>query len=140
MPAYKPPKHAVLRTAAESERLARSDIPLALFGSGTITLDLPIDKAVQARFQAELTRLLGTCGCVESSMLMFVLLASGLVGIWGLGLGESLGMNRWASSAGVFTISTGLALLVKFAILSRARRRFRESVLRLAGLVAAKGA
>ena len=125
---------AVLRTAAECENLARSGVPLMRFGTAAITLELPLEASVQARLQSELDRTLATCGCVASAVAMLAVLAPGLVGIWGFGLGESLSSNRWLLSAGVFVISALIALSVKFAILFGARRHLRESLLGLAAL------
>jgi hypothetical protein len=134
-PARRPPQPpTVLRTRAQCESLARDTQSLRLATPVALTLDLPIDRAVQAEYQADINRLVQTCGCAESALVMLVCLALSMIGLWRLGLGQSLGLPTWVLSIVAFLGSALFGLLVKLLILNRAGRRLRKAFQQLAVL------
>ena len=124
----------VIRTGSQCEQLARATTPFSVAGATALTLDLPIDGAVQARYQADIDRLVRTCGCVASASVMLTCLVPSLIGIWRFGLGDSLGLRQWVLSIVAVILSLMLGLAVKILIQHSARRRLREALLRLARL------
>jgi hypothetical protein len=129
----KPARHIVIRTSADAEQLARSDVPLALFGAPAIALTLPLPPESLQGFQTAVDRLTSTCGCLPSAIVMLLILAPALICIWTMDVVGTYGTNRWLLSVGTIVLATLVGLAVKYAVIARARHRLRRLLLLIAG-------